>query len=149
MKKIFLTFILVSTIILFSCDNGKMNNGKNGENGKETYYTVTYHKNGKYFNSTNKEVEIKEEDITGEPPIDNNKYKPSGINEWTFSPIYGDPVVTLDRGTMEIEGYRFDYWEISGDYSLHAPHESYFALPGDKIYLYGNVDFYPVWREIY
>ena len=60
-KILFPILILLIKLSMSDCKEEGNGEGK----GKETYYTVTYHKY---------------EETIGEPPFDNNKYKPTTLN---------------------------------------------------------------------
>ena len=168
MKKILFP-ILILGIILGMSDCKEEENGEEGENGKgkETYYTVTYHKNTKYNNYSNelefRNGEIKDEDVTGEPPVDPTHYK-------TGEKIKGEAKLTesgqaifkggVGSGTLELEGYeiigwarRLDVNDVSSPfygYKGYTENEPVWFPPvprgGWEVY-HNNIDLDPIWRR--
>jgi hypothetical protein len=166
MKKILLITMILATILFMNCKEDDKEEGEEGK-GKDKYYTVTYHKNTKYNNYSD-ELEfrnkvIKDEDITGEPPVDPALYK---TGEKIYGEVkqeyYGPAFKGVGSGTLELEGYEIIGWarrltdaDINDVASFHG-YKSYTEnapnwfppVPrgGWEVY-HANIDLDPVWRR--
>jgi len=137
MKKILsLLTIFVIIISMSNCEN-ELDNTNNED---DLYLTVTYHSNGYPF---------------GEPPVDNNKYKPPVIDNWSFSYSFIEKTEVLDFGTMENEDYSLIGWKMRReDYTEEKP--SYYSFlggslkPGEEFEVAHNIVFDLEWvKKLY
>jgi len=159
MKKLLIALSLA--LFLFSCDDGG-GEKESGENGKEIYYTVTYHKNANY-NKVFLGMDIIGE-ITGEPPVDPTLYKSGDRLNGQNKPYGGSTVFEgLGQGTMELEGYRFIGWvrrladvddgsPFYGMENYTDDNPIWFPGPPPRagwVFYHHNVDLDPIWEKLY
>jgi len=170
MKNLLLPLTLA--LFLFSCDSKNMDNEEGGKGKEPAYFTVTYHKNVK-FNSAigdprvfgdNRILILKDEDITGEPPVDPTHYKSGdkALGQVKQSNSYGSVFESPEKGTMELEGYRLLGWARRltdgkgmlsttpiADYTDENP-QWFLYIPRDGAEFYNhNMDFDPIWEKIF
>ena len=140
MKKL-LFVLLVSTLVFISCNNDDMDKDNQGEK----YLTITYHSEGH---------------TSGEPPIDEKKYKPYVLNEMTFTYDFVDSFIIPDQGSMIKEGHYLIGWKPRDPISISPENNrisdnngELYVYPGGiysigkRAWIFRDVDFDAVWAE--